>query len=284
MMKYTLLPVALAAGVALAGCKKVDNEQPQTAAAPPEPNTVTLTASDFAYNTPDTIPAGVTTFRLVNSSSTEAHHAFLVKLNEGKTIQDFSAAMNNESAPVPAWAVFVGGPNAADPGSTIASTIAVDTGNYVYFCVIPGADGIPHVAKGMVKGLTVVPATGPTAPEPTADITMELHDYGFRATPAITAGRHTIKFTNAAAQNHEVVLVKLEPGMTIQDWLAAAEKMQGPLPGKLMSGISGLSPGRSGYITADFTPGEYGLVCFVPDSKDGKPHFLHGMVTQVTVS
>jgi hypothetical protein len=34
----------------------------------------------------------------------------------------------------------------------------------------------------------------------------------------------------------------------------------------------------------DFTPGDYGMVCFAPDLKDGKPHFVHGMVQQITVS
>jgi hypothetical protein len=113
---------------------------------------------------------------------------------------------------------------------------------------------------------------------------MTLVDYGFQLSTPITAGRHTIRFDNTAGQSHEVVLVKLNPGSTMQDWVAAAVKMSGPLPGQLMDGITGLSPGRHGYATVDFTPGDYGMVCFAPDLKDGKPHFVHGMVQQITVS
>jgi plastocyanin len=185
---------------------------------------------------------------------------------------------------MPSWAVMMGGPNAAEPGATIAATIPVDSGNYVFFCVIPSADGAPHVAKGMMRPLTVIPATAPAAPEPTADITMTLVDYGFQLTTPITAGLHTIRFENAAAQPHEVVLVKLEPGKTMQDWVAAAEKMNGPLPGTLINGIAGMDPGKHAYVTQDFTPGEYGIVCFVPDAKDGKPHVVHGMIQQLTIS
>jgi hypothetical protein len=36
-------------------------------------------------------------------------------------------------------------------------------------------------------------------------------------------------------------------------------------------------------IEVNLEPGEYGLICFVPDAKDGKPHIAHGMVTQFTV-
>jgi uncharacterized cupredoxin-like copper-binding protein len=187
---------------------------------------------------------------------------------------------------MPSWAVEVGGPNAAEPSQTIAATIPVEAGNYVFFCVIPGADGVPHMAKGMMRNLTVIPAaaTAAAAPEPSADITMTLVDYGFDLSTPITAGRHTIKFDNTAAQAHEVVLVKLNPGATMQDWAAAAEKMNGPLPGQLMDGIAGLAPGRHGYATVDFTPGNYGLVCFAPDTKDGKPHLVHGMIQEFTVS
>jgi uncharacterized cupredoxin-like copper-binding protein len=62
------------------------------------------------------------------------------------------------------------------------------------------------------------------------------------------------------------------------------EKMEGPPPGKPLGGVSGLEYGMSGYFTADFTPGNYALICFVPDAKDGKPHFTHGMMQQITVN
>ena len=275
---------ALLMGVALAACSKPDRT-PEAAAPPPEPNVVTYNAADFTYTGPDTIPAGITTLRLVNGGK-EPHHIFLVKLNEGKTAQDLMTAMAAPNATWPSWAVESGGPNAAEPGQTIAATMPVEAGNYIIFCVIPGPDGVPHMAKGMMRPLTVVPAaaTAALAPEPTADITMSLVDYGFQLSTPITAGRRTIKFVNNAAQSHEAVLVKLNPGSTMQEWVAAAEKMTGPLPGQLVDGIGGLATGKRGYVTVDFTPGEYGLVCFAPDAKDGKPHFIHGMIQQFTVS
>jgi hypothetical protein len=39
--------------------------------------------------------------------------------------------------------------------------------------------------------------------------------------------------------------------------------------------------------TADFTvtlePGDYGLLCFVPDASDGKAHLAHGMAQVVKI-
>src|SRR5256884_8800609 len=78
------------------------------------PSLVTITATDYAFGVPDTLPAGLTTFRLVNQGK-ELHHANLVRLGEGKTMVDFQAglagAMKNHTPP-PTWMGFAGGPNA----------------------------------------------------------------------------------------------------------------------------------------------------------------------------
>jgi len=62
------------------------------------------------------------------------------------------------------------------------------------------------------------------------------------------------------------------------------EKMEGPPPGAPVGGTTPMAQGEQNIITVDLSPGEYGLVCFVPDAKDGKPHAMHGMMTQFTVA
>jgi hypothetical protein len=89
--------------------------------------------------------------------------------------------------------------------------------------------------------------------------------------------------TNDAEQSHEMFMLQLAPGKTAQDFAVWAEKMQGPPPGKPVGGISGMSKGDVVYLPVDLAPGEYGLYCFLPDHKDGKPHIAHGMMQQITV-
>jgi len=59
--------------------------------------------------------------------------------------------------------------------------------------------------------------------------------------------------------------------------------MQGPPPGQPIGGVAPLGRGQSNDLVVDLAPGEYGLFCFVPDAKDGKPHVAHGMLRQITV-
>mgnify|MGYP003575483752 CR=1 FL=1 len=89
---------------------------------------------------------------------------------------------------------------------------------------------------------------------------------------------------NAAKQGHEIVIMRLAPGRNAADVLAWMEKMDGPPPGMPIGGTTPMAQGEENIITLDFTPGEYALLCFVPDAKDGKPHFVHGMATEITIA
>lgn len=244
------------------------------------PNLVTVTTSEFAFAAPATIPAGLTTVRLVNQGR-EMHHVQLVRLEGGHTVAELLEVASSHG-PLPAWATFVGGPNVHAPGAHSDATMELQPGEYALLCFIPSPDGVPHIAKGMVKPLTVVPASR-DARIGAAEVRMTLTDYAFQIAPEIAAGRRTIHVENAAAQPHEVALMRLEPGKTAHDVLAWLQRMEGPPPATPIGGTALLSTGQSNQITADFAPGEYALLCFVPDAKDGKPHFAHGMVRQITV-
>lgn len=278
-MRSRAAVAAVATAFVVIGCSKADKTD-DTAPAPVEPALVVVTATEYAFAAPDTIQSGPTVFRLVDHGA-EAHHISMFRLDSAKTVQDMMAVPEDSN---PGWLVAVGGPNAAMPGDSVRATMNLEPGNYVMLCFISGPDQKPHFMKGMVRPLTVVAATGPVAAEPTADVVVTLRDYSFEFTPAITSGRHTIRVNNAGPQGHEMLLVRLQPGKTMQDFVNWTNAMQGPPPGEPLNGIAGMAPGQHAFITNNFTPGNYGLICFVPDAKDGKPHFLHGMIQDITVS
>jgi hypothetical protein len=202
-------------------------------------------------------------------------------LPEGKTIQDLIQALQGESPPT--WAVLAGGPNSPRPqGGVSEAIVTLQPGRYAALCVIPSPDGTPHVAKGMLKTVTVIPApTAAVAPE--ADLVLRLTDYDFEFSAPVTAGRHLIRVEVETGQPHEVVFVRLEPGKTAMEMAQYALKPQGPPPGTTIGGTSGLAAGQHNLVPITFEPGEYGLICFLPDAADGRPHLLHGMIKQIKV-
>jgi len=252
------------------------------------PNVVTITTSEYAFGMPDTIPAGLTTFRLVNQGK-ELHHASLVRLRDGKTVADFQAglaAAMQSHAPPPSWITFAGGPNAVTLGDTGVATETLEPGSYVFVCWIPSLDGVPHVMKGMLHPLVVTAGAIPAAAAPAADMTIKLTDYDFVLSQPLTAGKHVVQVENSGAQAHEVVIAALAPGKTLKDFIAWEEGGEkGPLPtGQWLGGITTLDVGGHSQFTTTFARGSYLLLCFWPDAKDGKPHLMHGMGKEITVS
>jgi len=284
------LGAALALTWAVAGCKS-DRPSTETAGASASsaeapkaaPATVTMTAKDFAFDAPAQIPGGAVTLQIQNNGK-EVHQAQLVRLEGGKTGQDLMAALKKHGPP-PAWIKFVGGPNAIAPGHEVSATSVLEPGQYAWLCFIPSPDGVMHAAKGMVRPfeVTAVPSGAATS-LPETDVTIKLVDFDFQSSKPLTPGRHSIMVENAGPQAHELVLVKLAPGKTIQDFATWAESMKGPPPAEPVGGVGVLENGMRATFTADLTAGDYGLICFVPDAKDGKMHLEHGMMKNFKVS
>lgn len=292
----TRISLTLAAVGLVTACGGSAADQPATdsaaaAAAPAAtvaatPAVLHIDATDFAYASPDTITAGMVTMHLVNKGPS-IHHVQVLRLDDGHTVAELIEGMKSmkPGSPPPPWVHDVAGPNSPNPGGESSLTQDLPAGNYALVCFIPTPDGVPHVMKGMIKGLTVVPAAAGTtpAPAPVADITVKMKDYAWDVSPEITAGKHIIKIENDAAQSHEMFLARLAPGKVPLDLVKWTEKQQGPPPGDAIGGISGMSKGQVVYLPVDLTPGEYGLFCFLPDAKDGKTHIEHGMIKQISV-
>lgn len=253
-----------------------------SAPAPTTPPVVTIHAKDFAFQSPKQIPAGMTTFHVVNDGP-GLHHVTIVRLADGKSLADLSDALKSPG-PLPDWATFVGGPNAPDPGHDANATLDMAPGNYALLCMVDVPGGVPHFAKGMAAPLTVVASSTPSAPAPAATDTLLLQDYSFSIADPITSGTQTFLVKNTAKQPHEVEVIKLAPGKTPQDVLTWMQKPNGPPPGSAVGGVATMSGDSPTYFTTDITPGDYLLICFVPDAKDGKPHFMHGMMQTIHVT
>lgn len=291
MARYTRL-LSLAAVIAVAGCttrdasKPMDSATATVATAPAAPNVVEINASEYKFEAPDQIPAGLTMFKM-NDTGKEMHHASLIKLDSGKTFNDLMEGIKNmkPGTPPPGWVIPAGGPNAAAPGSSSNLVAVLEPGNYAIVCFIPDAKGVPHIAHGMAKPLTVTPNASANMSEPNADITVTLKDYQFDFSTPLTAGKHTLKIVTAPGQPHEYTFFQLMPGKKAEDILKYVETgMQGPPPAVPMGGVAAMAAGNTSYYEVDLKPGDYAVVCFVEDAKDGKPHFAHGMIQQIKVS
>ena len=284
---------AIAVTAMAAACGREKSAPPSGGDAPPAaepaassdgaaPQVVAYTATDYAFDGPSETSAGPTRFTLTNRGK-EPHHLVVVRIEQGRTYDSLLTALRKPGMP-PRWVHPIGGPNGVSPALESEADITLTPGAYAIVCFVPTVDGVPHLAKGMVRPLTVTPSDRQAA-EATPDLVMDLTDYDFKLSAPVTAGTRVIRVVNAAAQPHEVVVVRLEPGQTMKDmfaWEMGGRK--GAAPGRYIGGMSPIAPGDKADFSMAFEPGNYALICFLPDAKDGKLHAMHGMLKTLTVS
>jgi hypothetical protein len=138
----------------------------------------------------------------------------------------------------------------------------------------------------MLHPIVVSGAATPSGAEPAADLSITLTDYDFQLSQPLVAGTYVVQVENAGAQAHEITIAALLPGKALQDFITWDQGGgRGPPPtGRWLGGVSALDAGGHAQFTTTFVPGNYLLLCFWPDAKDGKPHIVHGMAKQISVA
>ena len=279
-----LLVIGLMALVIVGSACGGKKKEKEAAAAIPH---ITIMAKDFEFAAPDQIEGGLVTITLENQGK-EPHMAQIARLAEGKTVADVQAAFakgpEGEQELLSILEV-AGGPNTVDPGGHQEVTVKLAPGHYLLLCFVTGADGVPHAAKGMIRPLEVVAPAAPRAvAEPTPDLTVTLKDFAIEIPAKVDAGMHVWKVVNQGPQPHEMDMVKLAEGKTLDDLKALfTAEPSGPPPFAYVGGLGAISPNISGWLTVDLTAGNYVALCFVPDAATGKSHAELGMITAFTV-
>jgi hypothetical protein len=289
----------LAFGALLVACAP-GGESPRQDPGPAVPSIVTLSTANHTFQAPDTVDAGWITFRFANNGD-DIHYAHIVRLDSARSVSDLVAAYAEAirtSGPRPKWVRRFGGPGGTAPGDSSAVTQQLEPGSYVWICPVEDTSGNPHFGKGEFKSFIVRdggtdPARQSGAPVPSAVIRLADFSFGFEA--PLRAGHHTIRVHNAGPEPHDLVLLKLMPGTTLEEvqaWLnpeKARRPDQGGDPGaspaslaSLAGGIAVIAPGMEAFFDADITPGDYVLACMAT-APDGRSHIEHGMIQQISV-
>ena len=178
------------------------------------------------------------------------------------------------------------GPNGVSPGDTsLATTVSLRAGHYAVLCMIPGPDGVPHVAKGMItrprREAGGVSGGGGDAGERRHHLAVRLRLQVERADHARHARGARAQRRRAAARDRARAPAAREDDgrprrVGEEDGLATARRVhrrREPHRARAASNDLALS----------LQPGHYAMLCFLPDAKDHAPHIAHGMVHEFTV-
>lgn len=306
MNRRFAMPLVVACVSTLLACSRDDqpaevDSAPQTTA----PTLVEVTAVYDAENNrhlfrtdTEQVPAGWTTFRLVNASPM-VHFLFLDHLPGDRTSKellsevspifqessDLIAAGKPEEgmalfAELPAWfedLVFRGGTGFVSPGRTTETTLYLEPGNYVIECYIKTADGVFHWNLGMYADLKVTADMNDAEPpaDPTIEITIT--DDGFDVVGEPRAGKHLVAVHFAqetpALIAKDVHVVRLDDETDIDAVVLWMDFMQptglistaeNPSPAAFIGGTHEMPKGNTAYFSLELTPGRYAWISEQP--------------------
>lgn len=116
-------------------------------------------------------------------------------------------------------------------------------------------------------------------PVPTLDVHMT--DYRYQHQPAALAGRLVFRIANAGSVEHTLTLLRMPDDFTKPPQALFVDSTVRTFG--VTANLFPHKPGTTGTFAVDLQPGRYALVCFLTDS-DGRKHFEHGMVSELTVS
>ena len=200
--------------------------------------------------------------------------------------QDFSAERGATAA------LPTAGPDEiAGQVKQVAELLIADGGDPVSFFKIVAADnneaaiaeidaweertcGVPHSAD------SPLPDGASRELEPDATrVDVHAAEYAFHLGD-VAPGRTSFVLTNDGAETHELLIVKLAQGVTLDDAMQA-EGGDGTVEESWTTNLAAPG-GDEEVITFDVEPGNYGLLCFIL-SADGTLHALLGMQHELTV-
>lgn len=264
---WCLLLALLAFGLLAAGC---------SAASMPE---ATIQITDAGLTAPAEIEDGIVR---INFEVGQGHSPIMARLNEGVTMEQFMEAIaENPDSAVPLVTLLGGGGLVADTSQEVVYDLLPGT-----HVVIDFVDGQPPVASFQVAA-----EDDREANPPKADVQVDLVDFNFALPAEIPAGPQTWEIENKGQQWHEMIIVKLNPGVTVEDIMAmmaagegSEEGSQEPPPFEDVAFWAPMSPGERAWATLDLEPGTYTALCFLPDFATGMSHLDHGMVRTLTVT
>jgi hypothetical protein len=293
---------ALGAGALIAGRIGAAAAQDATPAVADGGNypELVIVASEFKFEMPATAESGYNRLTLDNQGGAD-HHAMFFRLNDDATEDQFMTGLQSgDLGALLAIGASYGGPMAS-AGSQASVVASLDAGTYAVICLIPDDQGVPHVAQGMLAMLEVSEGAS-TAADPVADGTITLVEMTFDGLPPeVPAGAYTWQVINGGTQLHEMAILQLVPGVPAEAVIAgltagpeAAASPEavpaatpvaddGPPPFVALFGAAPMSPGATNYVEFDAQPGEYVVVCFVPDAETGMPHAAMGMAASFLV-
>lgn len=283
--------LAAAAMLVMSACIAVEPPvapEPATGMDEGEIPALLIEVSEDGIMVPDVAPGGIVSISIQNTGD-QMHEVDLWRIRESHT-RDEIMALNEylKENPDDFFGVFELGSwihlvDNLEPGETKQYYADLGVGDFFLM-----DETNPELDPIFFSATEVVGTT-----EPAADVTVDMADFSYAMPDAIPTGEQLWELTNSGDQWHLAAIIAANPDASLEEIEASFGGPDTPPPDdavvEIFGGMPPMSQGERVWMAFDLEPGDYELVCPLPDvvamMEGGPPlsHLMHGMRQAFTV-
>lgn len=220
-----------------------------------------VVAHDTTLESSPTVPAGLTTVRLVLRG--KARRELVVhRIPAGTTGE---ALVHGAVGRPPRWfrRWSFGGPAVPhDSATEAAATFELRPGRYALVSYEVDADGRPRGDRLIWRQVTAIAAAVLIPGRfPVPDATMKVRDSRIDITGALRPGQRTLQVENVGSRPHEVIIGRLATGKTLADVRRWNRDRGGPAPFVYIGGLTPMSAGGEAQTRLVLQSGTHVVLC-----------------------
>jgi hypothetical protein len=152
------------------------------------------------------------------------------------------------------------GPGLTSPGEKVEMWVPLEEGSYMIGCWIGNHMTTRRPVAFVVHGAPATPALPPHE-----DVTIRMIDFRYEVVGELKRGDQVIRYETVGPSMHEVDIVHLAEGRTVDDVREYFKLERGPAPGILGGGsMDSHDISRVSWVRRNFVPGKYVLWCDMP--------------------
>lgn len=246
--------------------------------------TLTVIARDTALDSPPTVPAGLTTVRLLLNAKTR-RELVVHRIPAGIAPEELvRGAAGRPSRWFEQWSF--GGPMVPrDSSNEAAVTMDLRPGRYALVSYEVDAAGRPRGDKFLWVMVTAIRAAA-LIPDrlPVADATFKIRDNRIDIAGAMRPGQRTLQVENAGTQANDLMIVRLEPGKTIDDVQRFLRDRKGGSPFVYVGGLTPMSPGSSVQTRLVLRAGTHVVLSTFRSARDRSDGYQRGIIATFKVA
>lgn len=245
---------------------------------------LTVVARDTGLEASPTVPAGITTVRLLLKGT--ARRDLVVHRIPAGTLPEALArgAAGRPERWFEQWSF--GGPAVPrDSAPDASATMDLRPGRYALVSYEVDAAGRPRGDHYIWRDVTVI-ATGVLIPARFAvpDATIKIRDARMDVTGSLRPGQRTLQFENGGARPHDVVIVRLAPGKTIDDVRRWDRDHTDAPPFSYVGGLTPMSAGVTTQTRLVVQRGTYIVFCPTRHAGERERDYRRGVIASLKVN